>query len=40
MKDLVSQVLMQAPKIEELAKKYSKYESMFVLGRNILFPTA
>ena len=26
--------------LKKLAKKYSKYESMFFLGRNILYPVA
>ncbi len=43
MKDLpdkIQQTLMQAPKIRKLAKKYSSYKSMFVLGRNFFYPAA
>ncbi len=38
--DQIHEVLMQAPKIREVAKKYSKYQSMFVLGRNIFYPVS
>lgn len=38
--DKIQQVLMDAPKIREIAKKYSKYKSMFVLGRNIFYPVS
>lgn len=31
---------MQAPKIKDIAKKYSHYKSMFVLGRNFFYPAA
>jgi len=38
--DKIDEVLMQGPKIREIAKKYSKYQSMFVLGRNIFYPVS
>lgn len=38
--DKISQTLTQAPHIRELAKKYSWYNDMFVLGRNYFFPVA
>jgi len=31
---------MQSPHIKEIAKKYAKYDDIFVLGRNIFYPTA
>lgn len=36
----ILQVLAQSPKIEQIAKKYSKYENFFFLGRGAMFPTA
>jgi len=38
--DRISDTLMQAPHIKKLAEKYSKYNDMFVLGRNYFFPVA
>lgn len=38
--DKIEEVLMNAPHIRMLAKKYSTYQSMFVLGRNILYPVS
>ncbi len=38
--DKVQEGLMQAPKIREIAKKYSHHTSMFVLGRNFFYPAA
>ncbi len=38
--DNISEVLLNAPKIREIAKKYAKHKSMFVLGRNMFFPVA
>lgn len=36
----VQKVLNQADHIQELAKKYAKYENFFFLGRRYMFPTA
>lgn len=36
----VQKVLNQADHIQELAKKYGKYENFFFLGRRYMFPTA
>ncbi len=36
----LNKTLTNWPKIKELAKKYSKYKSMFMLWRNVLFPAA
>ena len=38
--DKISQTLMQGPHIKTLAEKYSKYNDMFVLGRNYFYPVA
>jgi len=38
--DKISQALMQGPHIKKLAVKYSKYNDMFVLGRNFFYPVA
>lgn len=38
--DKISQTLMQGPHIKKLAKKYSQYSNMFVLGRNYFYPVA
>jgi len=38
--DKISQTLMQGPHIKELAKKYSSFNDMFVLGRNYFYPVA
>lgn len=38
--DKISEALMQAPHIKEVAKKYSTYNNMFVLGRNYFYPVA
>lgn len=38
--DTLRKVLLCAPKIGEVAKKYAKYEDMFVLGRNYFYPVA
>ncbi len=38
--DKISQALMQGPHIKKLAKKYSVYNDMFVLGRNYFYPVA
>ncbi len=36
----IDEVLVQWPRIREIAKKYTKYQSMFVLGRNIFYPVS
>lgn len=36
----VKEVLNQAPLIEAIAKKYSRYENFFFLGRHYMFPTS
>lgn len=38
--DKIQQILIDAPKIREIAKKYTQYSSMFVLGRNIFYPVS
>ncbi len=38
--DIIHKSLLQAPKIREISKKYAKYSSMFVLGRNYFYPVA
>jgi len=38
--DKIQEVLMHAPHIREIAKKYIKYNSMFVLGRNMFYPVS
>lgn len=38
--DKIQQTLMSGPHIKELAKKYSTYNHMFVLGRNYFYPVA
>jgi len=38
--DKISQTLMSGPHIKEIAKKYSSYDNMFVLGRNYFYPVA
>ncbi len=38
--DLVRQALKQAPRIREIARKYSSYQDMLFLGRLSLFPLA
>lgn len=40
LKDKINIVLMQAPKIKIIAKKYSSYKNFFYLWRNILYPVA
>lgn len=35
----VQQVLDQAPQIEKIAKKYSRYNNFFFMGRRYMFPT-
>ncbi len=37
--DQISQVLEQAPKIRSIAKKYSRYNNFFFMGRRYMFPT-
>jgi glutamine---fructose-6-phosphate transaminase (isomerizing) len=39
-RNLIEEVLIHAPHIREVAKKYKNYQSMFVLGRNILYPVS
>jgi glucosamine--fructose-6-phosphate aminotransferase (isomerizing) len=38
--DKISETLMHGPHIKKLAKKYSAYDDMFVLGRNYFYPVA
>ncbi len=38
--DRIREVLVDAPKAKKIAKKYSKYEHMFMLWRNVLYPAA
>lgn len=38
--DKIHETLMQGPHIKKLAEKYSKYDHMFVLGRNYFYPVA
>jgi glucosamine--fructose-6-phosphate aminotransferase (isomerizing) len=38
--DKISETLMQGPHIKKLAKKYSKYDHMFILWRNYFYPVA
>jgi glucosamine--fructose-6-phosphate aminotransferase (isomerizing) len=38
--EIVGRVLAIAPTIEAIAKRYSKYENFFFLGRHLMFPTA
>lgn len=38
--DKMSEALMEAPHIKKLAKKYSTYNDMFMLGRNYFYPVA
>ena len=38
--DKIQQTLMKSPHIREVAKKYSWYKHMFVLGRNYFYPVA
>lgn len=38
--DKIMQTLMSGPQIKKLAEKYSKYDHMFVLGRNYFYPVA
>lgn len=38
--DKISETLMQGPHIKTLAEKYSKYNDMFILGRNYFYPVA
>lgn len=38
--DIIAPLLQQQGQLKQLAEKYSKYESMFFLGRNILYPVA
>jgi glucosamine 6-phosphate synthetase-like amidotransferase/phosphosugar isomerase protein len=40
LKDKVLKTLMSCNKIKDVVKKYSKYEDMFFLGRNLLYPVA
>jgi len=38
--ELIAPMLDNQSSLKKLAKKYSKYQSMFFLGRNILYPVA
>lgn len=38
--DKIQETLMKGPHIKRLAEKYSKYNHMFVLGRNYFYPVA
>lgn len=38
--DHVKKILDQAPKIQEIAKKYAKFENFFFLGRQYMYPTS
>ncbi len=38
--DKISQTLMIGPHIKKIAKKYSRYDHMFILGRNYFYPVA
>lgn len=38
--DMIMKSLMKAPEIKQIAKKYSKFDHMFVLGRNYFYPVA
>jgi len=38
--DNINKILLNSPKIKKIAKKYTKYKDMFVLWRNLLYPTA
>ena len=38
--DLLNKVLKQAPNIEQIAKKYAKYDNFFFIGRNYMYPTS
>ncbi len=38
--DKIQQTLLKWPHIKKLAEKYSKYDHMFVLGRNYFYPVA
>lgn len=38
--DKINEALMQGPHIKQIAEKYSKYNDMFVLGRNYFYPVA
>jgi len=40
LKDDINMVLLNSHKIEEIAKKYSKYKNIFFLWRNIFYPLA
>lgn len=40
LKDIAKNTLKDTKKIEKIAKKYSKYKSIFFLWRNILYPVA
>lgn len=40
LKDDINMVLVNARKIQDIAKKYSEYKNMFFLGRNIFYPLA
>lgn len=40
LQDDINMVLLGSHKIEAIAKKYSKYENMFFLGRNMFYPMA
>lgn len=40
LEDDINMVLLGSHKIEEIAKKYSKYNNMFFLGRNMFYPMA
>lgn len=35
----ITKVLEEAPKIEQVAKKYSRYHNFFFMGRRYMFPT-
>ncbi len=40
LKGTVLKTIMNCNKIKDVVKKYSKYEDMFFLGRNLLYPVA
>jgi glucosamine--fructose-6-phosphate aminotransferase (isomerizing) len=40
LKDDINMVLLNSHKIDEIAKKYSKYKNMFFLWRNMFYPMA
>jgi glucosamine--fructose-6-phosphate aminotransferase (isomerizing) len=40
LKDKLNMILLNSPKIKLISKKYSNYQSMFFLWRNLLYPVA